>query len=478
MSVALTRMTTAMGALGRPAVRLAPLSGDGTSMVPWVVGGGCVLLLGSLAFFIDPKLGLAALGLPAVPFLVLHPAHALLAFIAAMPFDAVASLLPDRTLTLTRLLGVGVLGCWIVHVLVRRERVRLTLSGLLLAGYVAYAAASYFWADNPEATARQLQTIAQLFLLYVMTANLVASAAAMERALNVLVAATALLGFFVLWQMPSGGPDTRATLQYGEQHFDPNFLAATLAITAVAAAVLGRARGALGWWRIAALLPMLGAIAATGSRGGAVAFVAGIGILALARPRLGLRAAGFLILVGLALPLVLPPTMLDHFVERFTLSGEDRLSGRLDIWKVALMMIGDRPLQGTGFACFRDAFYHYMATAGVDPTWALQNSYGGRVAHNVYLGTFAELGFVGLGLLVGGFVFHGLGLYRTWRGAAAVGDQRLANMALAMLCVLVSFMVCGNNIDLMLLKSTWVMLGLIQGVILIGERTGLGALRR
>ena len=116
-------------AIGRPGARLAP-SGAGDGLTPIVVAVGAMLLLaGSMAFLIDPKFGAAALALPALPLLALNPAYALFAFVGFMPFDTVAALLPDKTLTLTKLLGFAVIGNWAIWVLVNRVRVRLTLSG-------------------------------------------------------------------------------------------------------------------------------------------------------------------------------------------------------------------------------------------------------------------------------------------------------------------------------------------------------------
>ena len=466
-------------AIGRPAARFAPpmVQGNGLS-IGVIAVGGVLLLLGTFAFFISPKFGAAALGLPALPLLVMYPAHALLLFIGAMPFDSVAALLPDRTLTLTRLLGIAVIGGWAVWVLVNRVRIRLTGAGLLIGGYVAFAALSYFWADRPAETASQLRTLTQCFLLYVLTANLMSNLPTLERGLDVLILATALLGALVVWQIPNGASDLeRGTFTYGDQSFDPNFLAGTLVLPAVAAAALGRARGSLGWWRLATLLPIGAGIMASGSRGGIVGFLAGVAVLIVARPRLGVKAVGGLVLLAMAVPLLIPHGMMDHVIARFSEAGADRFSGRIDIWKVAVAMIADRPIRGTGFAGFRDAFYVYMATAGVDPQWALQHRAGLRVAHNVYLGTFAELGVAGLGLLLAAFAAHGLGAFRVWQRYRHY-DPRVAAVALALCCTLVSFLVFASSIDFMLRKTPWVMLGMIQGLILATARPRQGAFRR
>ena len=469
-----------ISAIGRPAGRAVPPLVQSNGLLVGVVGvGAVVLLLGVFAFFIDPKFGAAAFGLPVAPLLIMYPSHALLLFIGAMPFDAVASLLPDRTLTLTRLLGIAVIGGWSVWVLVNRVRIRLSAPGLLLGAYVAFATLSYFWADSPDEASDQLRTLIQLFLLYVLTANLMSHLPTLERGLDVLILATALLGALVVWQIPNGASElSRGTFTYGDQSFDPNFLAGTLVLPAVAAAALGRARGPFGWWRVAMILPIGAGIVASGSRGGIVGFVAGVAVLLLARPRLGFQALGGLALLAMAAPLVMPASMMDHVVARFSEAGTDRFSGRIDIWKVAVAMITDRPIRGTGFAGCRDAFYGYMATAGVDPVWALQNFRGMRVAHNVYLSTLAELGVFGMAILMAAFAAHGMGAFRQWQLHRLYGDPRVATIALALCCTLVSFLVFASSIDFMMRKTPWVMLGMIQGLILATERSGQGAFRR
>jgi O-antigen ligase len=174
----------------------------------------------------------------------------------------------------------------------------------------------------------------------------------------------------------------------------------------------------------------------------------------------------------------MPAGMMDHVLARFSTAGVDRFSGRIEIWKVAVAMISDRPFRGTGFAGFREAFYSYMATAPVDPMWALQNFRGLRVAHNVYLSTLAELGIFGMALLMAAFAAHGMGAFRAWQMHRFYGDPRVATVALALLCTLVSFLVFAGSIDFMGRKTPWVVLGMIQGLVLATERPGQGAFRR
>src|SRR5262249_61829577 len=105
--------------------------------------------------------------------------------------------------------------------------------------------------------------------------------------------------------------------------------------------------------------------------------------LATAGRRLGGPPLAALAVVALLLPALLPGNPLHLLRPRWEVAGDDRLSGRLDIWRVGLAMLADRPLQGTGFAGFRDAFYEYMLQTPLDPHFPLLPSPGNRVAPNV-----------------------------------------------------------------------------------------------
>ena len=110
-----------------------------------VLVGLVLLLAGLAAFLLSPKYGIMALGLPVAPLFVISPAQALTLVIAAVPFDAVASLGLPGSLTITKLLALAVIAGWIIHTLIRRQRIRLGTPGLLLVAYVLFAAASCLW---------------------------------------------------------------------------------------------------------------------------------------------------------------------------------------------------------------------------------------------------------------------------------------------------------------------------------------------
>jgi len=435
----------------------------GTPTWPLIVVAVIVLGAGTAACFASPKLGLAALALPAVPLLVLAPEMGLLALVAILPFDTFGSMDESSTLSATRLVGTAVLGGWVLHVMAHpRRRVRLGRPGLLLLAYVAFATVSIGWAADTDVTLTALRTLAQLFLLYVMAANVFDDWSRIARGLDVLLLSTTVLSIWVLVENERSGA-ARAVLHFGEYSTNPNTLAVQLALSAVASLAFRARRVTLGWWRSAALVPIGLAVLATGSRGGALAAGAGLVTLAVVRPRIGVRALAALALVALLLPAVLPGTTLARMHERWEATEEDRLSGRVDIWSVGLAMIADRPLQGTGFAGFREAFYEYMLETQVDPRFGLMHSRGNRAAHNLYVCTFAELGLAGGALLVFALAAHGRRVRQLRRAAAEVGHDQAEDVSLALLAALATLLVAGLNEDVLLAKTPWLLLGAMQG---------------
>src|SRR5262249_14201518 len=148
---------------------------------------------------------------------------------------------------------------------------------------------------------------------------------------------------------------------FGES-VNANFLAAILVFPAVAAVGLGSTRTPWGWWRLAAVVPIAIALFLTGSRGGGGAFLGGLLLIGALRRRVGVAVIAPRI--GLAaLPRVgVPQATVDRLLSGYWAAEQDRLSGRMDIWRVAMAMVRDHPLQGMAFGEFSSSFYHYMLT--------------------------------------------------------------------------------------------------------------------
>lgn len=429
---------------------------------PWLAAGGALLVAGLAAFLVSPKLGILALGLPAAPLVILYPQIGLLAVIALIPFDSIASLVPSRTLTLTRLAGMAVVGGWVVNVLVRRSRVTLGTPGLFLVAYVVFALTSFLWTPAPAESVQKAKTLVQLLLLYVMAVNLLRTPDALVRALDVLLVSTAVVALVIILQYDPEEA-SRASLRLGEQAANPNYLAAMLVGPAVAAAALGAAGRRFAAWRSFAFGLISLATVVTGSRGGMLGLALGTALVGALRPRFGLRLALGVALILPACPLVVPRPVIERQIERFQRVGEDRGSGRLDIWNVGMSMVRHNPMIGQGFGSFEVSFYRYLygGDVAVDPRWAIQNVWGQRAAHNVYLSTAAELGVVGLGLLLLALGAHAAGPLRVVRRASEVHGNS-GPVAVALLGMFTSLLLMSNTCDTFGTKETWLLLALMQ----------------
>jgi O-antigen ligase/polysaccharide polymerase Wzy-like membrane protein len=98
--------------------------------------------------------------------------------------------------------------------------------------------------------------------------------------------------------------------------------------------------------------------------------------------------------------------------DRFT-AGAD--SNRLDYWRVALDTAASHPVAGDGAGSFAEDYLAHRHT-----------QIGPLYAHSIWLGTFAELGAVGLALLAGAVVAMGLAIRRRRQEDPAAAQLILA----------------------------------------------------
>src|SRR5262249_48828504 len=130
-------------------------------------------------------------------------------------------------------------------------------------------------------------------------------------------------------------------------------------------------------------------------------------------------------------------------------------------------MAGDRPIEGASFGAFSDTFYQYMLTTDVDPNFARAHSRGNRAPHSIYLQALAELGVVGLVLLVAALWAHGRGLWRARAASLRRRDQERLGLLLALLGVFASFVIFAATLDLLETKAPWMWLGMMEALVLM-----------
>ncbi len=206
----------------------------------------------------------------------------------------------------------------------------------------------------------------------------------------------------------------------------PNVLALQAAVVAVVGAVLvvDRLRFTFGWY-LGVLLSVLGSVAVvlTVSRSGMVAMAAAIGVLLLMTTRLELTVLGGLAVAFAAVALIADIFRITAFTDWFVrgdVASLSTLTGRTEIWGLALSMVVERPVVGWGFA----ALYRHDYSGG-----KFLDLVEGTNAHNVWLQAAVETGIVGMLVLAGVL----LGAIRAVHATASSTDKTLLYPLFALL---------------------------------------------
>ena len=208
------------------------------------------------------------------------------------------------------------------------------------------------------------------------------------------------LGLDPIWgdHLPSG----RVFSTIGQ----PNALAAYLVVSIPVTVALGLGLGATPPRRLAALMAaalMVGALSLTVSRGGYLGLAATLPILAFTWLRDKKRRRVLLPLIGLILAVavviaILPATRTavtsswDQVLALREGSSSDSTRFHLDEWKVAVRIVHDNPLVGTGPETFPEQFPRYSRMVLAPATVSLFDQYRVESPHNVFLATATGAG--------------------------------------------------------------------------------------
>jgi O-antigen ligase len=430
----------------------------------------------ALAFASDPRLGLVGLAAPLGLLVAVSPGAGVALLLFTLPLEELGALLPSGALTL-KLLGVLVAGAWLLNALVRRRPIAVPRSALPLVLFVLWGAASTGWAADPAAATRGAATLVQLLLLYLIVLNVLDTPARLRRALHAHVAGGVLLAAFALWLTREGvlQAGRSAIVVDHELVLEPNALAAALLLP-VAVCLTGGLDGTrTPLERLC--LTMAGVVCVTVmvltlSRGALIGLAVIALLVSLARRQPWLVVVAALI----ALPglLIVGPQLADRLAEGVTLA--DRGAGRLDIWRVASVVIQSHPLLGVGLGCFPAIYFEYLSrAAGVSWRHALDIASGTmeKYPHNTFIGATAELGVVGLVLLLVIVAVHLRQALASWRFLAA-RRHAAAGLVLASLAGLAAVAVVGLSCDVAHRKSFWLALAL-TAVGRLPSAAGVGA---
>lgn len=192
-----------------------------------------------------------------------------------------------------------------------------------------------------------------------------------------------------MYFISSGGAST----QEGAGGMDNNdmalFISMALPLLVFGACEVRRKWVRLGMYGVAALA--VPAVMVTTSRGGLLAVAAAIG-LTVARKMRWWKAALCLALVGGIGLAIVPKDAMKRYETIGTYQEDSSAMGRINAWKTARAMAGDRPLTGIGIGteCFLAEYNAYKQIPEDKP----------HVAHSVWFSMLGEAGYVGLALFI------------------------------------------------------------------------------
>jgi O-antigen ligase len=287
--------------------------------------------------------------------------------------------------------GLALLAVAAAHAVTRRQVAAEALVVIALLG-LPVIVTSLLSPDQPGVPVHRLRDLSFIFLI----ALTLRGRLDVERAVTVLAAVGVFLGvgaaysvlvhptgLFPLQLEPSGVLAQRAAGPFHESNFFALSMAALLPF-ALRVAARGGAWQALGF---SAALSVFAGVLATGSRGGLVASLAGVGVFALWTRQHQVVRASLVMLVAAVL-------LLPVFASQLEGSKQRSIEGRAAENRIALAMFADHPLIGVGPGQYMNRYRDYSRKIGNDPRPV-------RASHSLVLEVAAEQGIVGLAGLLG-----------------------------------------------------------------------------
>jgi O-antigen ligase len=427
----------------------------------WLAAGAVVVLAAVCVFLIlkGSRLGPIEAGVVALsPLLVyfsltrpLVVPYAL--YVMLLPFDNVLAV--SSGATLTKFIGIFSTGAILLWAIGQRKFVAPSVTLWLGALLMVWLASSMLWALDIRASFSIVPTYLGLFVLYI-----VLSIAPVSRKDFVIIMCAMVVGslgaaawgvYFFHGQSVADAQALasnfgRLTVHIGDNTIDPNAYSDAIILPFCILLMLGlQSRfipAKLG--ALAGLALMLAAIYVSASRGAILAIsTAAVWLIIRSRYRLQIL---FLLVVPATIAFLSSSLIVERFQDPHHTGG----AGRFGIWNV-------------GMEAFRQ---HWLTGAGIGNYSAVYNSvfmrvyqaYSGgwdRVAHNLIVQVSAELGIIGL-ILVLAFWFSNLFLLQHIRP-----DNEWYDLRLALEAAVLGLFVASLSVDLIWFKYSWLLFGTI-----------------
>jgi O-antigen ligase len=444
----------------------------------WVVPTGFALIaamLGALAGF-DPKLaigGSLAIGFVLLAFTNLAAGLVVFTFMTFAEFA-----LPAGAASLTKAAGLLLVLAWLAKVATEREAGKTFIQAhpvetYLIIAFLGWGAFSVSWSETPSGTLDNLFRYFLNFTVVVITYTAYRRREDINLALYAWVAGTFFTAAYGLVGSPSTASpeDVRLASTVG----DANELAMVLVAgttLSIAVAINARRSPALRLAASGTAGLALFALVLTGSRSGVLALAAAvITTVLVAGPgsrAKALFAAGALSVVAIVFFVAFAPPAIKERITQ-TLPGQvPNTEGRSTIWQVGWRMAKDNPVKGVGLGSFETSSIHYVLEPG-SLERADQVIDTPKVAHNIYLQAFAELGVVGLAMLVSILAFPIVCALRAARRFTKAGDAEMNIISRAVVVALAAFLTSNFFLSSQFDKQLWLLIALAPPLLAIAS---------
>jgi O-antigen ligase len=410
----------------------------------WPVAMACVAAPVGLLAGLNPAFAIvAALAFVLLLVVMADLANGVVLFTFIIYFEQIPGL-TGGALSLTKVAGLLLAVAWLATLATRPDAKTDLLRqhpwlGAVLVLFLAWAGLSFAWAENPASAFEAFYRLALNGILFMIVYTAIRTPRDAIRVFAAFViGAVAAMGI----ALASGTEPT----PYGEaarisgEFANANTLASTLVAAlalSMGLAIAARRSPALRFAALFAAFFALFGVMLTVSRAGLVA----LGVAALAAIIFSgrWRTKATVLSITVSLGAVVYFAALAPPEARERVSTADGGTGRQDIWKVAWRMAEDNPVRGVGAGNFSTSSIHYLIAPGLlrRSDFIVDTQ---KVAHNVYLETLAELGIVGLSLLVVLILLVVRCSYAAVRQFERNGDVAMEIIARAQLVAMIGFL--------------------------------------
>ena len=434
----------------------------------WVVPVGFALLGACVGVLsgIDPRLAVAAGIAIAFALLVLSDLFVGLILFTLVTFVAQVPEFFGSGVTFAKVAGLLLAVSWLAVVMARND-VRAEFAGVhpmitfAIVAFLGWMLCSQLWAEN---SGQAIDAAFRLFLNALLIFIVFSAVRTPKQAIGLVAAfvagATFVAIYGIVFVTPEADTDN-ARLASGLDN--PNELATVLVAAVALSLGLSQAlREKYPLGRVAALVAgaiCLAGVFLTGSRGGLVALAVALAAFLI----VGRQFRGRLILLAVVVVAagVTYYTYIASPEARERVTELDSGTGRTDLWVIGWRMVEAEPVHGVGAGNFTNSSASFLLT---EPGLIERSDFvigsAPKVAHNTYLHIWAELGTIGLLLLL---IVMGFGLYAAAKATHAfgrLGDPRMEMIARAVFVALAAILAADFFGSRQYQKELWLLLGL------------------